>query len=338
MSDPREIRMRLEREDTPTRSIFQRWKYEIFIRHIKLTLTIFASLCVFYIVSFGVVILVMGTEKWALGFVGIFICLWWIIKYIGIAIWFVVSRAYIAFLFIPAIYFIIKYFIHVDKVGLRELGSKNTYFFKITTTKDGYLLHEDRFFGLAKSPVYLDKTTVQYFKENGEERIRVEKGKKDFAYFEVDIVPLAWKGDSLYITDQETNKKFLNNKLCVTKEIRDLFAMQIKGLPPTEQEIEKNLIYETILGTADLRHQLIDAKYQLRNVILERLELVLDVALPPKGEEYLRHKRVIDKVTKPYDDLIDYGDFKREMKEISLANKKELLDEAMLYYVSEEEN
>ena len=86
MSDPREIRMRLEREDTPTRSIFQRWKYEIFVRHIKLTLIIFCSLCVFYIVGFGVVILVMGQEKWALGFVGIFICVWWIIKYIGIAI------------------------------------------------------------------------------------------------------------------------------------------------------------------------------------------------------------------------------------------------------------
>jgi tetrahydromethanopterin S-methyltransferase subunit F len=335
MSDPQQMNIKLEREDTPTRSIWQRYKYELLVRHAKLFWGTIISIIFFFIIGFPFVIFVMKMH-WGFGFVGIFILLYWVLKWVFLAIWFVVSRAGLALLFAPLIYLIIKYFIHVDKVGFRELGSKHTYFFKVTTTSDGYLLHEKRFFG--NKPIYLDKVTVQYFKENGSERVFKEKGKEDKDFLELDIVPLSWRNDSLYITDIETKKCFLNQAILVTEPIRDYYTMIIKGLPPTQQEVEKNVIYETILGTADIKQQLLQAKYQLRNVVIERLEMVLDVALPHKGEEFLRIKRVTDKKTEPYDGVVEIEGQKSLLKELSQAKSKEELDAVMMYYVSEEEN
>jgi tetrahydromethanopterin S-methyltransferase subunit F len=310
MSNSQQMNIKLEREDTPTRSIWQRYKFELLVRHAKLFWGIVISIIAFFIIGFPFVIFVMKMP-WGFGFVGIFILLYWVLKWVFLAIWFVVSRAGLALFFAPLIYFIIKYFIHVDKVGFRDMFNK---------------------------PIYLDKVTVQYFKENGSERVFKEKGKKDRDFLELDIVPLSWRDDPLYITDIETKKCFLNQAILVTEPIRDYYTMIIKGLPPIEQEVERNVIYETILGTADINKQLLQAKHQLRNVVIERLEMVLDVALPPKGEEYLRFKRVLDQKTEPYDEITGFKEQKMLLKELSQAKSKEELDAVMMYYVSEEEN
>ena len=338
-SDKKQVQhIKFEREDTPTRSIWQRYKYELLVRHAKLTLGILLGTIIFFVISFVYIIFVYGVENWGLGFVGMFILLWDIIKWTAIGFWFVFSRGGWAILFAPLIYFFIKLFVHTEKVALKELGSKHRYWFKITTTSDGYLLHQDKLAGLLKKPIYLDKTTVQYFKENGTEQIDVETGKKNRHYLEVDIVPLYWKGDSLLIVDEKTGKRFLNNRIIITHEIRTLYSMVVKGLSPTDQEVEKTAIYEAVIGTNDLRQQLITAKHQLRNIIIERLELVLDVALPPTTEEYLRYKRVLDKATKPFDNVAEFERHKREMKELSSAQSTEQLDELMMMYYVEEEN
>lgn len=337
MSEAKQMHIKLEREDTPTRSIWQRYKYELLVRHAKLFWGIIISIVLFFIIGFPFVIFVMKMP-WGFGFVGIFILLYWVLKWVFLALWFVVSRAGLALFFAPLIYLIIKYFIHVDKVAFRELGSTNTFFFKVTTTADGYLLHEKKFFGILNKPIYLDKATVQYFKEHGSERVFKEKGTKDKEFLELDIVPLSWKNDPLYITDIDTNKCFLNNAILVNQQIRDFYSMVIKGLPPAAQEVEKNVIYETILGTADLRQQLMQAQYQLRNIVFERLELVLDIALPHTGEEYLRFKRVKDKKTEAYNEVVDLKKQKMLLKELSQAKSKEEQEAVMMYYGSEEEN
>ena len=338
MSEEQKMLVKFEREDVPTQSIRKRWSYWLFIKHIKLTAAIILLIVISFGASFPFVIFVLKWH-WAWGILGPLIFIGYIGYWILWLLWFITKRAWPAYFVSIFVYFIISYFIHADKVGLRELGSKFTHFFNITTTEDGYLLHEGKMFGLLKTPVYLDKMTVQYFKENGAERVSKERGKKDESFLEIDIVPLSWRGDPLLITEEETKKKFINNKILVTHEIRDLYSMIIKGLPPTDQEVERTIIYETILGTADLRQQLIEAKYKLKHVDIERLEMVLDVALPPKAEEYLRIKRVIDKKTEPFDKLADSSKHKREMKEISAAKSKEELEKMMMmYYVSEEED
>lgn len=338
MSNSKDIKLKLEREDTPTHSIWKRWKYEILVKHLKKTIIITISFIVAFVVCFFITWAIMGLDKWAYGFIGIFIFLFYIIKWIGLGLWFLISKAFFAYLFAPLIYLIIKQFIHVDKVAFRELGSQNTYFFKITTVQDGYLLHEDKFFGLRKKPIYLDKTTVQYFKEHGAERVFKEKGKKDNAFLEIDIVPLSFRGDTLLITDTETNKRFFNNRILVKQEIRDLYEMTIKGLTPLNQDLERTIIYETILGYNDVKNELMQAKYQLKNIHVEKLEPILDIALPSKSQEFLRYKRVLDKTTEPYERIADFKDLKREMKELSLAESPEELEELLMYYVAEEEN
>ena len=340
MSEPRDIRMKLEREDTPTRSIRERWMYEIFVRHFKLTMTIFISLCVFYAVGFALVIVVMGTEKWYLGFVGIFILLWWIIKYIGLGIWFIVSRAWITFFFAPLVYFIIKYFIHVDKVGFRELGSANTYFFKVTTTTDGYLLHQDKFFGLMKTPIYLDKATVQYFKENGSERIFKEKGKKDNAFLELDIVPLSWRGDSLLIKDEESDKLFLNNSILVTEHVRDYYALVVKGFSPSERESEKQVIYDKILNTSELNKQIIQLKRELKEQDVSLIELIAPSLIPHDTDEFRRFKGFLKETTRDYDRVTDRIEQKTAIAEKLMKTTKTqgpLTDEEVARLVAIEE-
>lgn len=337
VSEEQKVHVKFEREDVPTTSVRKRWSYWLFIKHIKLTIIIILLIIILWGLAFPFAIFVLKWH-WAWGIAGPFLFIGYILYWIGVSLWFITVRAWPAYFASIPIYILISYFIQAERVGLRELGSKPTYFFNITTTSDGYLLHEGKMFGLLKKPIYLDKTTVQYFKEHGVERVSKEKGRKDETYLEVDIIPLKWRGDSLLITDNETKKEYINNKILVTQEIRDIYSMIIKGLPPIDQEVERTIIYETILGTADLRQQLIEAKYKLKHVDIERLEQVLDVALPPKAEEYLRIKRVIDKTTAPYDKLADSGEHKREMKEISAAKSKEELEKLLITYVSEEEN
>lgn len=335
--DVQVIDFRHSREDVPTTPM-KRWKYWLFIEHAKFTIILLIVLVVLWAGAFPFAIFVLKWH-WASGFLGPLIFIGYILYWIGWAWWFITKRAWPAYFLAIFVYFIISYFIQAERVGLRELGKKNTHFFNITTTADGYLLHEGKMFGLLKKPIYLDKTTVQYFKEHGTERVSKEKGKKDESFLEIDIVPPSWRGDPLLITDKETKKEYINNKILVTQEIRDIYSMVIKGLPPIDQEVERTIIYETILGTADIRQQLIEAKYKLKHVDIERLELVLDVTFPPKAEEYLRIKRVIDKTTEPYDKLADSEEHKREMKEISAASSKEELEKLMeMYYVSEEED
>ncbi len=331
MSDARQIHMKLEREDTPTRSIWQRYKFELLVRHAKLFWGIIISSVFLFFIGFPFVIFVMEMH-WGFGFVGIFILLYWILKWVFLAIWFVVSRAGLALFFAPLIYVIIKYFIHVDRVGFRELGSKHIYFFKVTTTSDGYLLHEKRFF--SNKPIYLDKVTVQYFKENGSERIFKEKGKKDKDFLELDIVPLSWRNDPLYITDEQTSKCFLNNAILVTEPIRDYYALVVKGFSPSDREAEKEIIYSEITRAAELRLEVLRLKRKVKDVDLDRIELIAPVLIPSPGDEVFRFAGVLDKSTKPFDKTIKTTESQTSLLEAMMQSKESMTDEELTNYVA----
>ncbi|MCE7747112.1 MAG: hypothetical protein GPJ51_01855 [Candidatus Heimdallarchaeota archaeon] len=337
MSDPREIRMKLEREDTPTHSVWKRWKYELFVKHLKKTVIYFTVFCVAFVICFFITWAIMGLENWYYGFAGIFILLFYIVKWVGLGIAFITVRAYIAYFFAPVIYLIIKYFIHVDRVGLRELGSGYTYFFKITTTSEGYLLHEDKFLGLSKTPVYLDKVTLQYFKDFGTERISKEKGKKDDTYLEVDIVPLSWRGDSLLITNEETKKKFINNKILVTEPIRDYYSLVVKGFSPADRESEKGIIYDKILGTADLKQQVIQLKREIKEMDIEHIEKVAEVLIPHSSDELRRFKNILRETTKPYDKLSESIEQKTSILKMLQEREESLTDQELAKFVAIEE-
>ena len=336
MSEPRQIHMKLEREDTPTHSIYKRWKYEIFVRHWK---KYTSKVLILFLVCFAITWAIVGLENWWQGFFGIFILIFYVLKYVGIAFWFITSRAFLAYLFAPLIYFIIKYFIHVDKVAFRELGSKYTYSFKVTTLSDGYLLHEDRLGGLLKKPVYLDKVTVQYFKENGSERVFKEKGKKDKSFLELDIVPLSWKGDELYITDEQSGKRFLNNKILVTEHIRDYYALVVKGFNPSDREAEKGIIYDKILETSELKRQIIQLKRENKEMDIEHLDKVAEYLIPSPSDEFLRFKGLLREGTKDYDPSSKRIEQKTAMLELLMKGKGEeiLTDEEVIRLVAADE-
>lgn len=327
MSDTKQMHIKLEREDTPTHSIYKRWKYEIFVRHWK---KYTSKILLAFVACFFITWAIVGMENWWQSFFGIFILAFYIVKYIGVAFWFITSRAFLAYLFAPLIYLIIKYFIHVDKVAFRELGSKYTYSFKVTTLADGYLLHEDKFLGLLKKPVYLDTVTVQYFKANGSERVFKEKGKKDKNFLELDIVPLSWKGDELYITDEQTGKRFLNNKILVTEPIRDYYALVVKGFNPSDREAEKGIIYDRILGTADLKLQVLQLRRQLKEIDLDRIEIIAPVLIPSPGDEVFRFAGVLDKTTKPFDKVAKGIEFRTSLLEALMQSKESLTDEELI--------
>lgn len=336
MSDTKQMHIKLEREDTPTHSIYKRWKYELFVRHWK---KYTSKILLAFVACFFITWAIVGMENWWQSFFGIFILAFYIVKYIGIAFWFITSRAFLAYLFAPLIYLIIKYFIHVDKVALSELGSKPRYFFKITTTADGYLLHEDSLGGLLKKPVYLDKTAVQYFKSNGAEKIDKEKGKKDKSYLEIDIVPLSWKGDSLYITDEQTGKRFLNNAILVTEHIRDYYALVVKGFSPSDREAEKGIIYDRILETSELKRQIIQLKRENKEMDIEHLDKVAEYLIPSPSDEFLRFKGLLREGTKDYDSSSKRIEQKTAMLELLMKEKGEeiLTDEEVIKLVAAEE-
>ena len=331
--------MKLTREDTPTRSIWQRYKYEILVKHLKLTLRILLGIIVFFIIGFVYVIFVYGVENWPLGFVGMFILLFDIIKWTVIGFWFVFSRGGWAILFAPIIYFLIKQFIHNEKVALCELGSPQRYFFKITTTSDGYLLHQDKLAGLLKKPVYLDKTTVQYFKENGTEKIDKESGKKDKPYLAVDIVPLFWRGDSLLITDEQTGKQFVNNAILVTESIRDYYALVVKGFSPADREAEKGIIYDKILGFTDLKSEILQLKRKNKEMDIQHIEKVAEYLIPSPGDEALRFKGLLEEGTQSFDPLAKNIVQRAAMAELLMKGRRDekLTDKEIIRLVAADE-
>ncbi|MCG3254637.1 MAG: hypothetical protein KAU62_01040, partial [Candidatus Heimdallarchaeota archaeon] len=166
-------------------------------------------------------------------------------------------------------------------------------------------LHEGKMFGLLKKPIYLDKTTVQYFKEHGTERVSKEKGKKDETYLEVDILPLSWRGDSLLITDKETKKEFINNRILVTKPIRDYYSLVVKGFSSSDREAEKGIIYDKILGTADLKTQVLQLKREVKEMDIDHLEKIAEVLIPHHSDELRRFKHILKETTKPYDKTVE---------------------------------
>ena len=333
MSEERVIRLKHEREDTPTHSIFKRWKYELLVKHWKKTFAFF----LFFILCFLVTWVLMGVEKWYLGFVGIFILLFHVVKWIGIGIWFIASRAWWSFLFSPLIYIIIKQFIHVEEIGFRELGSKFTYFFKITTLADGYLLHEDAFFGLSKRPIYLDKTTIEYIRETGEQRVLKRKGQKDKTYLEVDIVPLYWRNDPLLIRDEETKKKFVNNAILVNEHVRDYYTLVVKGMNPSDRETEKELIYDKILETSDLKKEIIRLKREIREWDVENLSKVAEVLIPHSSDELRRFKGILKVTTKDYDQLAKKIEGQTALLELLQQREEPLTEEELAQLAAMEE-
>ena len=336
MSEVEELKIKLEREDAPTKSIWQRWKYELFVKHLKKTLIVLIILVVVYGGCFYITVQIVGTEKWAMGFAGIFICPYYAIKWVFIGLWFVISRAWTVFLFSPIIYLFINYFIKADRIGFRELGGTNTYFFKITTTAEGYLLHEDKLFGLLKKPVFLDKATLQYFKEHGIERASKEKGKRDDSYREIDIVPLSWRGDSLLITDEESGKKFINSGILVNEKIRDYYAYVVKGFSPADRELEKSVMYDEILGTSNLKKQVIQLRREVKEMDIEHIEKVAEVVIPHSSDELRRFKGILKETTKDYNRIAEKIEEKTAMLELvkQESNKKKLTNKEIAQLVA----
>ena len=300
MSEEQKIHMKFEREDVPTTSVRKRWAYWLFIKHIKFTAIIILLIISSFGASFPFAIFVLEWH-WACGLLGPFIFIGFILYWIGVGFLFITVRAWPAYFASIPIYILISYFIQAERVGLRELGSKKTYFFNITTTSDGYLLHEGKMFGLLKKPIYLDKMTVKYFKENGVERVSIEKGRKDETYLEVDIVPLSWRGDSLLITDDETKKEFINNSILVTEHIRDYYSLVVKGFNPSDREVEKGIIYDKILGTAEYKKQILQLKREVKEMDIDHIEKIAEVLIPHHSDELRRFKHILKEATKPYD-------------------------------------
>ncbi len=336
MSDEvKKIHMKFEREDVPT-TVRKRWNYFFFIKHVKWTIGGLIVLVILFIAGFPYVITQTDLHT-AWGLLGFVLLIWRGVKGIFLAWWFITSRAYFAYLLPILVYPIIKRFIHSERVGLRELGAKNTHFFKITTLADGYLLHEDKFFGLRKTPIFLDKVTVQYFKEHGTERVIKEKGKRDDSYLEVDVVPLSWRGDSLLITDEETKKRFLNNAVLVNKHIRDYYSIVVKGFSPTNREVEKGVIYDEILGTSDLKKENIQLRRDLKNVDIDHLYKVAEVVIPHSSDEMRRFKGVVKESTKDYDKTTEKIEQKTAVLELVKKEDGTLTEEELTALVSAKE-
>jgi hypothetical protein len=297
------------------------------------------GIVLFSLIGFTYVLLVKTDLAWGYGFLGLFILLWDIVRWTAIGFWFVFKRGGYAILIAPFVYLFIKYFIHNEKVALKELGSKHRYWFKITTTEDGYLLHQDRLLGLLKSPIYLDKTTVQYFREHGTEQIDKEAGQKDKHYLEVDIVPLSWRGDSLLITNEQTKQQFINNALCVTAYIRDYYNLVVKGFSPSDRESEKGIIYDKILNKAELESQIIKLKRENKEMDIQHLEKVAEYLIPSTSDEFLRHKGLLKVGTADYDPLSKKIQQKAAMQDIlqKAKGKPILTDEELIKYVADEE-
>ena len=103
------------------------------------------------------------------------------------------------------------------------------------------------------------------------------------------------------------------------------------------RELEKGIIYGKILGTADLKKQVLQLRREVKEMDIDHIEKIAEVLIPHHSDELRRFKGILKESTKGYDKVAETIEQQTAILDLVNQRKEPLTDQELANLVAIDE-